>query len=123
MLQWEVQWMDYWKTYKYHCFTSVGLCYYGFAECTRFYWICGNLPQCQTDNLNSMYIFGIVCHTKLLLEVLERNNVVHNHDTRQELNLHVQFCRTNAYKKGILNMGIKLYNKVPNKFREVEKLV
>jgi hypothetical protein len=27
-----------------------------------------------------------------------------------------------AYKKGVLNMGIKLYNKIPNKIREVEKM-
>jgi hypothetical protein len=35
--------------------------------------------------LPCMYIFGIVCHTKLNLEKLEQNNVFHNHDTRQKL--------------------------------------
>lgn len=72
--------------------------------------------------LPCMYIFEIVCHVKLHLEMLEQNNVVHNHNTRQKLNLHAQFCRTKAYKKGVLNMGIKLYNKIPNKIREVEKI-
>jgi hypothetical protein len=32
------------------------------------------------------------------------------------------FCRTNALKKGVMNMSIKLYNKLPNKIREVEKI-
>ena len=72
--------------------------------------------------LPCMYIFGIVCHVKLRLEKSEQNNVVHNHNTCQKLNLHAQFCRTNAYTKGVLNMGIKLYNKIPNKIRETEKM-
>jgi hypothetical protein len=29
--------------------------------------------------------------------------------------------RTNALKKGVINMEIKLYNKLPNKIKEVEK--
>jgi hypothetical protein len=39
----------------------------------------------------------------------------------QKLNFHVQFCRTNALKKGEINMGIKLYNILPNKIREEKK--
>jgi hypothetical protein len=39
-----------------------------------------------------------------------------------QLNLHVQFCRTNVVKNGVMNMGIRLYNRIPNKVREVEKM-
>jgi hypothetical protein len=28
----------------------------------------------------------------------------------------------NAFKKGVMNMGIKLYNKLSNNIREVEKM-
>jgi hypothetical protein len=59
---------------------------------------------------------------KLHIEKLEQNAAIHNHNTSQKLNIHVQFCRTNAPKKGVMNGGIKWYNKLPNKIREVEKV-
>jgi hypothetical protein len=73
-------------------------------------------------SLLCMYIFEIVCYIKSNLEKLEQNKAIHNYNTRQNLNLHVQFCRTKVLKNGMLNMGIKLYNKIPNKIREVEKM-
>jgi hypothetical protein len=53
---------------------------------------------------------------------MEQNAAIQNHITCQELNLHVQVCRTNALNKGVTNMGLKLYNKLPNKIRKVEKM-
>jgi hypothetical protein len=47
---------------------------------------------------------------------------VHNHNTRQKLYLHVQFCRTNVFKNGVMNMGIRLYYKILNKIKEVGKM-
>jgi hypothetical protein len=69
-----------------------------------------------------MYILEIVCHIKLHIEKLKQNTAIHNHNTCQKLNLHVQCCRTNALKKGVMNMGIKLYNHLPNEIREVERM-
>jgi hypothetical protein len=34
----------------------------------------------------------------------------------------VQSCGANALKKNVMYMGIKLYNKLPNKIRKVEKM-
>jgi hypothetical protein len=68
--------------------------------------------------LPCMYIFALVCYIKLHFGELDQNSVVHNHNTRQKLKIHVQFCRTNVVK----NMGIRSYNRIPNKIREVEKL-
>jgi hypothetical protein len=72
--------------------------------------------------LPCMYIFKSVCYIKSHFGELDQNIAVHNHNTHQKLNLHVQFCRTNASKNGVMNMGIKLYNKIPNKLREVGKM-
>jgi hypothetical protein len=69
-----------------------------------------------------MYIFETVCDIKSNVEKLEQNNTIHNFNTHQNLNLHVQFCRINVLKNGMMNTGIKLYNKIPNKIREVEKM-
>jgi hypothetical protein len=41
---------------------------------------------------------------------------------RQGLDLHVHFCRTTALKNCVMNLGIKLYNEIPIKIREVENL-
>jgi hypothetical protein len=69
----------------------------------------------------SMYISEIICHIKPHVEKQEQNAAIHNHNTCQKLNLHVQFYRTNALKKGVMTMGIKLDNKFPHKIMEVEK--
>jgi hypothetical protein len=71
--------------------------------------------------LPCMYIFELVCYIKSHFGEVDQNSVVHNHNTCQKLNLHVQFCRTNVVKNGIMNMGIRLYNRIPNKIREVKK--
>jgi hypothetical protein len=68
-----------------------------------------------------MYIFEIVCYIKSNLEQFEQNNAIHNYNTCQNLNLHVQFCRKNVLKNGMMNMRIKLYNKIPSKIKEVKK--
>jgi hypothetical protein len=68
-----------------------------------------------------MYIFELVCYIKSHFGELDPNIVVHNHNTCQKLNLHAQFCRTNVFKNGVMNMGIRLYNKIPIKIREVGK--
>jgi hypothetical protein len=70
--------------------------------------------------LPCMYIFELVCYIKSHFGELDQNTVVHNHN--QKLNLHIQFCRTNVFKNGVMNMGIRLYNKIPNKIREVRKM-
>jgi hypothetical protein len=69
-----------------------------------------------------MYIFELVCYIKSHFEKLDQNSAVHNHNTHQKLNLPVQFCRTNVVKNGVMNMGIRLYNRITNKIREVEKI-
>jgi hypothetical protein len=69
-----------------------------------------------------MYIFELVCYIKSHFGELDQNIAVHNHNTRQKLNLYVQFCRTNAYGNGVMNMEIKLYNNIPNKIREIGKM-
>jgi hypothetical protein len=69
-----------------------------------------------------MYISEIICHIKLHIDKLEQNTEIHNQNTRQKLDLQVKFCRTNVLKKGVVNIGIKLHNKLSSQIREVEKM-
>jgi hypothetical protein len=50
------------------------------------------------------------------------NEDVHAHFTRQKSDFHVQYCRTTPSKNSSVNMGVKLYNKLPNEIKKLEKL-
>jgi hypothetical protein len=69
-----------------------------------------------------MYINEVVCYVKSNLEKMIGNGDVHAHFTRQKSDVHVQYCRTTLFKNSSVNMGIKLYNKLPNEIKKLEKL-
>ena len=39
---------------------------------------------------------------------------------RSKLNFHVEFCNTVLYQESVVNMGIKLYNKVPESIKKLD---
>jgi len=49
-------------------------------------------------------------------------NEVHDHCTCQKSDLHIQFCRTTLFKNSRANVGVKLYNKLPNTIKRLEKI-
>jgi hypothetical protein len=49
-------------------------------------------------------------------------NEVHEHCTRQKPDLYVQLCRITLFKNSSTNMGIKLYNKLPNTIKKLETI-
>jgi hypothetical protein len=64
--------------------------------------------------LPCMYISEVVCYVKSNFEKMIGNVDVHVHFTHQKSDFHVQYCRTTLFKNSSINMGIKLYNKLPN---------
>jgi hypothetical protein len=62
----------------------------------------------------------IIYHIKLNKEGLKRNLTRHDHETRHRLDFQTQFYRTDIFKKSINNMGIKVYNKLPNHLKNLE---
>jgi len=53
---------------------------------------------------------------------MKYNEEVHDHCTRQKSDLHTQFCRTTLFKNSSANVGIKLYNKLPNIMSILDKI-
>jgi len=49
------------------------------------------------------------------------NEEIHDHDTWQKSDLHTQYYRTTLYKNNYGNVGIKLFNKLPNSLKKVGK--
>ena len=64
--------------------------------------------------LPCLYISEVVCCVKSNMENKKYNGEVHDHCTCQKSDLHTQFCRTTLFKNSSANVGIKLYNKLPN---------
>ena len=56
------------------------------------------------------------------MEKMKHNEEVHDHCTCQNSDLHIQFCRTTLLKNRSTNLGIQLYNKLPNTMKRLEKL-
>jgi hypothetical protein len=53
---------------------------------------------------------------------MKYNEEVHDHYTRQNSDLHTQFCRTTFFKNSSANVGIKLYNKLLNTIKRLDKI-
>jgi hypothetical protein len=64
--------------------------------------------------LCSLYIVAVTCFIKNYKDLMAKNFDIHNHNTQRKLNLHVQHCMT--------NMGISLYNKVPDQIKLRKKI-
>jgi hypothetical protein len=64
--------------------------------------------------------YRMVCYIKKYTDSLEQNVQFHNYNTRRKLDLHVQFCNTDLFEKSVVNMGIRLYNKVPDHIKDLE---
>jgi hypothetical protein len=68
-----------------------------------------------------LYILEIVCYVKKCTDSLEQNVHFHNYDTLRKLDLHVQFCNTDLFRRSAVNTRIRLCNKVPDHIHKLEK--
>jgi len=69
----------------------------------------------------SLYILEVTCFIRKNCKFLEQNSQVHQHDTRRKLDIQVKMKSTEIYKKSIINMGTKVYNKLPRFLKEIEE--
>jgi hypothetical protein len=73
--------------------------------------------------VTSLYILEVLCYIKKHKADLIQNTNIHNYNTRLNKDYHVNFCRTTLFKRSVVNMGIKLYSKLPNKIKKIEGLL
>jgi len=45
---------------------------------------------------------------------------IHEHNTRSKNDLYQQYCNTSNYQKSVLNMGTKLFNKLPSQIKHLD---
>jgi hypothetical protein len=70
--------------------------------------------------LPSLYILEVTCFIKRYCQSLELNANVHDRNTRRKMDICKQSYRTNLYKNSVINMGSKIYNKLPDHVKEID---
>jgi hypothetical protein len=68
-----------------------------------------------------VYIMETVYYIKLNNTGLKQNLDIHDCKTRHRLDFETQFRRTDIFKKSVNNLGAKLYNRLPNLFKELRE--
>jgi hypothetical protein len=64
----------------------------------------------------------ILCYIKVNTGKYEQNSVIHDHNTRQRKDFHIQYWRTEVCKTNVKNLGKRLYNKLPNHIKSIEDI-
>ena len=70
--------------------------------------------------LASLYIFEMLCFLKKHQGKVKHNSEIHEYNTRKKHDLHIQHCNTVLYQKGVINMGKKLFNKLPIQIKQLD---
>ena len=64
--------------------------------------------------VTTLYSLEVLCYIKRSKGNLKHKITIHSHNTRSELTFHGQIFNTVLFQKSMVNMGIKLHNKVPD---------
>jgi hypothetical protein len=48
---------------------------------------------------------------------MAKNSGIHSYKTQEKFDLHVQHCNTVIFKRSVMNMEIRLYNRVLNQIK------
>ena len=67
--------------------------------------------------LASLKILEVTCFIR---KSLEQNSKVLKYNTRRKRDIHVKLHKTEIYKKSVINMGSKIYNKMPGFIKEID---
>jgi hypothetical protein len=59
---------------------------------------------------------------KIKYKDVGKNSEIHIHSSCQNSNVHGQFCRMNVAEKDVMNVEIRLFNKLPSQTWKVVKI-
>ena len=62
----------------------------------------------------------VTCYMRKHHQLVELNSNILAHTTRRKMDIHIQSYNTDLYKRGVINMGTKLYNKLPGYIKEID---
>jgi len=67
-----------------------------------------------------LYIFEALSYIKKNNIYLRRNSDIYKCNTRGKCDFHVPSCNTSLFKRSVMNMGIRLYNKMPTRIQQLD---
>ena len=99
----------------YYCIATM----YSNLTCSISYGVSPVLDLRNVNKFNSIQfnILEVLCYIKKHKADLIQNINIHSYNTRINKDFHVQFCRTTLFKKSVVNMGIELHSKLPDKIK------
>jgi hypothetical protein len=68
----------------------------------------------------SLYILEMTCYIRKHHQLVELNSNMHTYNTRRKKDIHIKSYSTAFYARSVINMGIKLCNKLPGYIKEIE---
>ena len=57
------------------------------------------LPLLGLLIVTALYVFEVLCFLKKYKSAIQKNKLVHDHNTRTNMDLHIKPCNTILYKK------------------------
>ena len=67
-----------------------------------------------------LYIMEVICYIRKHHQFVDLNSNIHTHNTRRKMDIHIQSHNTDLCKRSVINMGTKLYNKLPGYIKEID---
>jgi len=67
-----------------------------------------------------LYIMEVICYLRKHHQFVDLNSNIHAHNTSIKMDIHIQSYNTDLCKSSVINMGTKLYNKLPGYIKEIE---
>ena len=77
--------------------------------------------DCSILTVTSLYIMVVLCFLERYKPAVQKNEQIYDHNTRRNKDLYIKPCSTNLYKKSVINMAIRIHNKVPNNIKKTEE--
>jgi len=65
----------------------------------------------------SLYILEVLCFIKKCKGNLKHNPHIHGYNSRGKIDLHTQNCNTALFRKSVVNMGVKLHSRLPERIK------
>ena len=62
----------------------------------------------------SLYILEVISYLRRHHQFAELNSNIHAYITRRKMDIHIQSYKTDLHKRSVVNVGSKLYNKLPD---------
>jgi hypothetical protein len=84
------------------------------TSCTQLF------KESKILTLASLYLLKVTCFIKKYCYSLNLNSNVHKYKIQRKTDIHAPSHKTDTYKKNVIHMATKLYNKMPGYVKETD---